>query len=54
MHYQTGTEKWEIKNSYANHVIQDYKNKHDNTQNSHSVDNSKNIDIMNSNDTTHQ
>ena len=25
MHYQTGTEKWEIKNSYANHVIQDYK-----------------------------
>ena len=27
-------------------------NKHDNTQNSHSVDNSKNIDIMNSNDTT--
>ena len=27
-------------------------NKHDNTQNSHSVDNSKNIDIMHSNDTT--
>ena len=27
-------------------------NKHDNTQNSNSVDNSKNIDVMNSNDTT--
>ena len=25
MHYQAGTEKWEIKNSYARHVIQNYK-----------------------------